>query len=230
MRVGLSSVEQVRVLFLSKREGVSAWPAKPFSSQSQPLFGSSLCSGPAERERGPARGEGRSRAGVAQGAAGAHLPLNTLSPILLLVLTGHTTLMFVRCAVHADTEGSALDRKVGIFYMELKYWTHWHIPSIGAERCTRDKEVMFFFFLFVKSRVVVVVLRVMRHSFILWISFQTVNHSVIIGRERGKWESLVQFFCTNENNLCQGGSLLITSNHMHPMWVLTENVSFFLSG
>lgn len=56
--------------------------------------------------------------------------------------------MFVRRTVHADTEGSALDRKVRIFYMELKYLTHWHIPSICAERCTRDKEVIIYFSFF----------------------------------------------------------------------------------
>lgn len=89
----------------------------------------SHCSGPLFvpglwREKGPARGEGRSRTRVSQGTAGAHLPLNTLSPILLLVLTGHTALMFVRHTVHANSEGSALDQKVRIFFMELKYLTH----------------------------------------------------------------------------------------------------------
>lgn len=48
----------------------------------------SHCSGPLfvrglRREKGPARGEGQSRARVSQGALGARLPLNTLSPILL---------------------------------------------------------------------------------------------------------------------------------------------------
>lgn len=42
----------------------------------------------------------------------------------LYSLTGHTTLMFVRRTVHADRESSALDRKVRIFYMELKYLMH----------------------------------------------------------------------------------------------------------
>lgn len=97
--------------------------------QSHSALRASHCLGPLfvrglRREKGPARGEGRSRARVSQGAAGARLPLNTLSPIPLLVLTGHTTLMFVRRTVHTDREGSALDRKVRIFYMELKYLTH----------------------------------------------------------------------------------------------------------
>lgn len=113
----------------------------------------SHCSGPLfvwglRRKKRPARGEARSKPRVSQGAAGARLPLNTLSPTLLFVLTGHTTRTFVRHRVHTDREGSVLDQKVRIFNMELKYLTHWHIPSICAERFTRDKEEMSYFILF----------------------------------------------------------------------------------
>lgn len=45
--------------------------------------------------------------------------------------------MFIMCTGHTDGEDSALDRKVRIFYMQLKYLTHWHILSICA---ARDKE------------------------------------------------------------------------------------------
>lgn len=55
--------------------------------------------------------------------------------------------MFIVCTGHTDGEDSALDRKVRILYMQLKYLTHWHILSICA---ARDKEagqpwVIFFF-------------------------------------------------------------------------------------
>lgn len=93
--VSLSLAEQVQVLFLSKREGLvlDLWSHSALRGIhcSGSLFVQGL-----RREKGPARGEGQSKARVLQGAAGAHLPLNTLSPILVLVLTGHTTLMFGR--------------------------------------------------------------------------------------------------------------------------------------
>lgn len=70
---GWASLQQNKCVlcFCQRGRGVSAWPAKPFSSQSDPLFGSSLCSVFTERE-GASIGGGRRRAGVSLGARGLH--------------------------------------------------------------------------------------------------------------------------------------------------------------
>lgn len=96
-----------------------------------PLFVQGL-----QREKGPARGEGGRRARVWKGAVGAHLQHHTLTSTPFS-LNRPPNLMFIMCTSHTDGEDSALDRKVRILYMQLKYLTHWHILSIcGA----RDKE------------------------------------------------------------------------------------------
>lgn len=72
------------------------------------------------RERRGQR-EGRERAEL--GSVGAHLQHHTLTSTPFSLNRPHN-LMFIVCTGHTDGEDSALDRKVRILYMQLKYLTH----------------------------------------------------------------------------------------------------------
>lgn len=73
--------------------------------------------------RGQREGRERAEPGSGTGAVGAHLQHHNLTSTPFSPNRPYN-LMFIMCTGHTDGEDSALDRKVRILDMQLKYLTH----------------------------------------------------------------------------------------------------------